>query len=307
MKCSIITAALNRSDFVDRAIRSVLDQGIPDLEHLIIDGGSTDGSLEIYKRYPHLVVSVEEDQNVYDAFNKGIAMATGDIIGILNSDDAYRPDVLKTVMDLFESDADLDVVSGGCVYVRAAETGTQPVACYVDAEFLSLDPGLLLRQPPLVNGRFFRKQVFERLGGFDIAFPVVADREFMIRCALAGPRNRIVETVFCEYSLHEGALSHKPGGVGTTVLKENYSCAVACQRIAPNSYHRKVYGWWAAWSALLLTLDSVRHRAYGSGIQLILKHAPRWLRHLPSMMRMMLTQRRQQKKYRQGSPDRIGE
>lgn len=298
MKCSIITAALNRSAFVERAISSVVEQGVADVEHLIIDGGSSDGSLEIYRRHPHLIVSVEKDENVYDAFNKGIALASGDIIGILNTDDVYRPQVLRTVLKVFEEEPELEVVSGGCVYQKQSKSNVEPVAWYAVSEFLKLDPELLLRQPPLVNGRFFRKQVFERLGGFEIAFPVVADREFMIRCALAGLRNRVVESVFCEYTLHEGALSHKPDGVGTMVLKENYSCAVACQRNSPNSFHRKIYGSWAAWSALLLTLDSIRRHAYVSGIQLLLKHAPRWLRYFPSMIRMMVSQRRQQKQYR---------
>lgn len=214
-KISIITASLNRAGFVEQAIQNVLGQKVLNVEHLIIDGGSTDGSIEVYKRYPHLKVLVEADRNVYDAFNKGIALASGDVIGILNSDDLYMPGTLQLVLECFDSCSELEVVSGGGEYVKEGGSGEYVVVSrYTDKTFLELDTDMLLRQPPLVNGRFFRRVVFERLGTFDTNFPVVADREFMMRCAMAGLKNKKVESVFCRYFLHSDALSHKPEGVG---------------------------------------------------------------------------------------------
>lgn len=298
MKCSIITATLNRADFVERAICSVEEQSIQDLEHLIIDGGSTDGSFEIYKRYPHLVVSVGEDHNVYDAFNKGIAMATGDIIGILNSDDVYRSDVLRTIVNVFASDPEIDIVSGGCVFVKGKGRHAVTVARYVDSSFLRLDAAMLLRQPPLINGRFFRKHVFDRVGDFDCAFPVVADREFMIRCALARLNNQIVNEIFCEYTLHDDALSHKPEGVGIRVLQENLDCALTSKRKAVMPETRRIHGYWAAWSALQLTIAPLRQGGLFKAVWMSLKYSSLFCRNLFPLLRMIYQQRWQQRLYR---------
>jgi glycosyltransferase involved in cell wall biosynthesis len=298
MKVSIITASLNRAEFVERAILSVLDQQVPDLEHLIVDGGSTDASTGIYRRYPHLKVVMEPDRNVYDAFNKGISRATGDVIGILNSDDIYLPGTLKTVLARFEACPDLDLVSGGCILVKDLGNQEQEVSRYLDKSFLRLDAELLLRQPPLVNGRFFKREVFERMGGFDVSFPVVADREFMIRCALADLKNHEMETAFCKYTMHAAALSHKPEGVGLRVLQENMACALHYQRTSSNGSARRIHGMWAAWSALQLAIEPFRRRSYFVAAMRLLHHAPRILRYFASLIRLMYFQRLQQPLHR---------
>src|SRR5271156_6128755 len=97
MKISIITATLNRREFIGAAIESVLAQNYPEFEHWIIDGGSSDGTLDVLKRYPHLNVLSEPDRGVYDAWNKGIVRATGVVLGFLNSDDQYAPGTFRLV------------------------------------------------------------------------------------------------------------------------------------------------------------------------------------------------------------------
>ena len=82
MKISIVTPCLNQSKFIVEAVESVLEQEYPNLEHIIVDGGSTDGTLEELRRYPHLTVMSGPDRNLYDAFNKGLRSARGDIIGM---------------------------------------------------------------------------------------------------------------------------------------------------------------------------------------------------------------------------------
>ncbi|MDR2780747.1 MAG: glycosyltransferase, partial [Synergistaceae bacterium] len=88
-KITVITACLDASGTIEQTIRSVLDQGYPNLEYIIIDGGSTDGTLDIVGKYRERISAVvsESDNGIYDAFNKGVKLATGDLIGILNADD----------------------------------------------------------------------------------------------------------------------------------------------------------------------------------------------------------------------------
>ena len=88
---TIITPSLNRAKFIEEAIKSVLNQDYPPVEHIIMDGGSTDGTLDILNSYSHLTVISQPDHGMYDAINKGIRMAKGNIIGIRNSDDYYEP------------------------------------------------------------------------------------------------------------------------------------------------------------------------------------------------------------------------
>ena len=94
---SIITPSFNQGKFIEQTILSVLNQHYPNFEHIIIDGGSTDGSIEILKKYPHLIWKSEKDRGQSEALNKGFEVAKGEIIGWLNSDDVYLDDTLFKV------------------------------------------------------------------------------------------------------------------------------------------------------------------------------------------------------------------
>ena len=109
---SIITLCLNRVEFVEAVIESILDQDYPNLEHVVVDGGSTDGTVDILKKYPHLRVVSEPDEGMYDALNKGLRLASGEIIGHLNADDFYEAGVFGKVARCFAEDAEIDMVYG---------------------------------------------------------------------------------------------------------------------------------------------------------------------------------------------------
>ena len=122
LKISVVTATLNRKDYLPRCIEGVASQSYPHKEHVIIDGGSNDGAVELLKTYaetyPHIKWISEPDNGISSALNKGLAIATGDIFGVNGDDDFYEPDAFATVAREFESDPLVGVVSGGCDHIR---------------------------------------------------------------------------------------------------------------------------------------------------------------------------------------------
>jgi glycosyltransferase involved in cell wall biosynthesis len=122
MKISIVTATFNRAEFIGRCIESIARQPYADKEHIIIDGGSTDGTVEVIReyaeRYPHIRWKSEKDNGISDAFNKGLAMMTGDAVGIIGDDDYYEPDIFGAVAEAFQEHPGVGIVAGNCAQIR---------------------------------------------------------------------------------------------------------------------------------------------------------------------------------------------
>jgi glycosyltransferase involved in cell wall biosynthesis len=116
-KISVVTPSFNSATTIRDTIESVLEQNYPNLEHLVIDGGSTDGTLDILKEYPHLIWISEKDEGHYHAMNKGVQRATGEIVTILNSDDCHMPGVLLKVGRAFAEHRDWDALFGDIMFV----------------------------------------------------------------------------------------------------------------------------------------------------------------------------------------------
>ncbi len=117
-KLTAITATRNRETFLPRCIESVAAQSYPYKEHIIIDGGSSDGTISLLKsyaeKYPHIRWQSEKDSGISNALNKGLKIATGDAIGVIGDDDYYVPEAFAIIASEFERDADVGVVSGNC-------------------------------------------------------------------------------------------------------------------------------------------------------------------------------------------------
>ena len=204
---SIITPSLNRAGMLAGAVESVLSQGYPRFEHLIVDGGSTDGTLELLKKYPHLCVLTGKDRGVYDALNKGIALARGEIIGQLNSDDHYGPGAFSSIGEIFSADNDVQAVSAGAQVYASRPDGRPKVL----ATYPGIRPSELLYRAtlgvPVFNGWFFRRSLFEKIGQYSLDFSLAADRDFLIRCALQSIPSRCLDAVVYHYRQHPGSLT----------------------------------------------------------------------------------------------------
>lgn len=179
MKVSIITVSYNSAKTIIETIESVINQSYDNIEYIIIDGDSKDGTMDIIESYKHKIHTVvsEPDKGIYDAMNKGLALATGDVIGLLNSDDTFaHNDVIKNVVAKF-STKPIDAVYGDLKYINGANKSTVrhwKSGRYKRNKFLF---GWMPPHPTF----FVKREVYEQFGSFDTSLKSAADYELMLR------------------------------------------------------------------------------------------------------------------------------
>ena len=182
MRISIITACYNSSATIEDTLKSVAMQDYEDIEHIIIDGASTDHTLKIVNKFPHVArIISEKDKGIYHAMNKGISIATGDVVGILNSDDIYTNHrAVGKVMNAFQ-DNNIDALYADLQYVKYSDpekvTRTWHPGNYSKRKFYF---GWMPPHPTF----FVRRQVYEEIGNFNLLLRSAADYEFMLRVML---------------------------------------------------------------------------------------------------------------------------
>jgi glycosyltransferase involved in cell wall biosynthesis len=179
LKISIITVCFNSASTIEETIQSVAAQQYPHKEHLVIDGASTDGTVEIVRRHPSVTRWVSEaDRGIYDAMNKGIAMASGEIVGTLNADDVYADDtVLSQVAEAF-ADCAVEACFADLVYVDKRDP--DKVIRYWKSR--PYQAGLFERGWMPAHPTFFvRRRIYEQFGKFDLNYPRQADFELTMR------------------------------------------------------------------------------------------------------------------------------
>jgi len=186
---SIITPAFQQGQYIRQNIESVSHQKWPSVEHIVVDGGSRDGTVSILKSYPQLKWISENDEGQADALNKGLAMATGDIVGWINSDDYYNEDVFQLVADCF-SDPSVQWVVGDLALLEEA-TGRLIAlkSPMVSFESLKRDPDIVRQQ-----STFFRREFLLRAGGWNKSFYMVMDFDLWIRLARRSKPLMLTET-----------------------------------------------------------------------------------------------------------------
>lgn len=204
MKISIVTPSFNQGHFLEETILSILNQGYKNLELIIIDGGSTDESVEIIKKYQsHIQYWVSEPDNGQShAINKGFERCTGDVIAWLNSDDLYTENALGRVGTFFEKNPGIDFIHGSAI-VFGPETKTliQGMTYQDKAVYLA---GMPSPQPSF----FFRKEMLTKVGQLDEALHYGMDYDFFLRMALVGLPYYMTGDPIARYRIHGSSKSN---------------------------------------------------------------------------------------------------
>lgn len=240
VKISLITAVRNKQDTIGDAVDSVLAQTWPNVEHIVIDGASRDGTLHVLERYlDHLAALVSEpDAGIYDALNKGIRIATGDVIGFLHSDDIFASErSLQRIGEQF-ADPAVDAVYGDLAYVRSRDPA-HVVRMWRAGTFSrkKLAWGWMPPHPTF----YARREVYLRLGAFDTRYRIAADYdcilrflgegrvatkyvpEILVNMRLGGASNRSMSNILLKTVEDYRALTHNKVGAFGALLWKNAS------------------------------------------------------------------------------------
>lgn len=214
MKVSIITATYNSAATITDTLRSVASQNYEDIEHIIVDGVSMDNTLSIVGTFDHVAkVTSEKDQGIYDAMNKGIAMCTGEIVGILNSDDFYTGDhVISEIVSIFNTNPNVQCAYADLVYVDPLDINK--ITRKWKSGSYNRDSFIYGWMPP--HPTFFvKKEIYQKYGSFNTALSTAADYELMLRFLY-------VHKAVCMY-LPGTIIKMRAGGASNQSMKARFS------------------------------------------------------------------------------------
>lgn len=236
MKISLITVAYNAADYIETAIRSVKSQDYPDIEYILIDGASTDETPALMEalRPPESRFISEPDRGIYDAMNKGLDMASGEVVGFLNADDFFpHSTVISKVANAFQA-RPIDCLLGDVVYV--APDHPSKVVRYFPAQ--GFRPGQMAKgiMPPH-PGFFAKKALYDRWGGFNLQYAMCADFELILRFLYV---HQAQYDFLPEVVVHMRAGGVSTQGIGST-LTINREMLQACREHGIATSYLKIY------------------------------------------------------------------
>ncbi|MBX7045688.1 MAG: glycosyltransferase [Ignavibacteria bacterium] len=211
-KISIVTPTYNQGPFIEDCIRSVLNQNYDNFEHIIVDGGSTDETISVLKKYPHLKWISEKDNGSVFALNKGIKLANGDIVGWLNSDDFYEENIFGSVIEEFEN-FKYQVICGNLNFVdKNKKLINKDSTVNFDYNFLTKIDPFVIRTP----AAFYSMKILEQVNFYNELYKIVFDYELFVKVS-AIEKIKFVSKTYSNYRYHESTLS--ANNVKTQVLE----------------------------------------------------------------------------------------
>jgi glycosyltransferase involved in cell wall biosynthesis len=267
---SIITPSFNQSQYLEVAIRSVLNQDYPHIEYIVMDGGSTDGSVDILKKYDTQLDywRSESDQGQADAINQGLGMAKGEIVAWINSDDAYMPGAISEAVRALEQFPRAGMVYGDGIMV-GSELEVLDKHFYPQLDLVDLLSFDVLLQPAV----FMRKYVLDEVGYLDPIYNLILDHELWVRIASRYPIKHVSSFWALERTHHQAktiALSEQFVSEAERMIQRAEESDFLGQVVAEN--RRRVYAGLGVFSARRL-IDAKRHReALGHITAAIFKH-----------------------------------
>jgi glycosyltransferase involved in cell wall biosynthesis len=203
-RITVVTPSFNQALFLERTLASVLSQGYPDLEYLVLDGGSTDGSVEIVKRYADRLAywRSERDCGQAAALREGFARSTGEVLCWINSDDTFASGALERVGRVFARRPEVDLIHGGLRIVDAQDKR-------LFTQWAAIDMGTLVYESAFTSqpSSFWRRTIYEKAGGIDESYRFAMDYDLLIRMLLAGARPLKIRRVLASYRLHPATKS----------------------------------------------------------------------------------------------------
>jgi glycosyltransferase involved in cell wall biosynthesis len=204
-RVSIVTISFNQAEFVERTILSVLGQDYPDIEYIVVDPGSMDGSREIIERYRSRISKVifRPDRGAADGLNGGFAEATGEIFGFLNSDDLLLPKAVSSAVKFLDEHKEVDIVSGHSNLIGPDDRFLRRLYSDRMSVKLFLYGGVVIMQP----STFFRRQMFDRVGGLNVNNRVIWDGELFLDMALADGKFAVTNQFWSAYRIHRQSIS----------------------------------------------------------------------------------------------------
>jgi glycosyltransferase involved in cell wall biosynthesis len=224
MKVSVITVSYNNATTIQDTITSIASQDFLNVEHIVVDGGSTDGTVDILSAAPSVTKFISEpDHGIYDAMNKGIAMTTGDIVGTLNADDFYIDNhVLSKIASVF-SDSSIDACYADLIYVEAEDTN-QIVRYWQSRPY---QPGLFRKGWMPAHPTFFvRRHLYDELGNFDLEFKIQSDFELTMRFLEIFR----IKSVYLPNILVKMRIGGVSNNSVKTIIKGNIEAYLACKK-----------------------------------------------------------------------------
>lgn len=212
MLFSVVTPSYNQGQFIKATLDSVLKQDYPHIEHIVMDGGSTDETVSILENYddPRLTWTSEKDNGQSDAINKGMQQVSGDILAYLNSDDLYLPGTLARVAAYFAANPDVDLVYGSCYTVDAQgqriESDPRIKVNYIVSP-ITLADALTMRIVLPQQGIFWRRQVTDTIGLFDESLHYRMDFDYWLRAMMAGFKFAPITDYIAAFRVHNTSKS----------------------------------------------------------------------------------------------------